>query len=134
MVNEKLEYEQIQRFERQMFQLQSADQIAKEIANELLQADALNLLHLMNSAVTSSSICLSLSTLLQQLGVDMSQSVARSHADVALHGDAVAKTRYRFLFSSGLGFSAISESSRQMADLRSAIFQLRSNDLNFKPQ
>ena len=115
MVDDKLDSEQVNRFDRLMFQLQSADQIAKEIANELLQSDPLNLLNLMNATVSSSSICHSLSTLLQQLGVDMSNT--KGDQDT-ISPDIIAKAQYKLLFNGTLGLSAIAESARQMADLR----------------
>lgn len=117
VVGDKLTLEQINRFDRLMFQLQGADQIALDIANELLQCGTLILLESMHISTSSSDICLALSALLQQLGVDMSNE---SNDKVkSIGSDIVAKAQYQLLFNGSLGISALTESSKQMADLRS---------------
>lgn len=96
-----------------MFQLESADQIAREIANELLENKSLDLLNAMHIALSSVDVCMALSVLLQQLSVGMNGGNAKS-SDIFLGG----KSPLRLLFNGALGLGALAESSRQMADLR----------------
>ena len=96
-----------------MFQLQSADQIAKQIADELLEGESLHLLNAMQMALSSIDVCMALSSLLQQLSVGMKgdnpKLVDMTYRD---------KSTFRLLFNGALGLGALAESSRQMADLR----------------
>ncbi|KZS06139.1 Nuclear pore complex protein Nup160 [Daphnia magna] len=113
LVSDNLLTEQIKRFDHSMFQLESADQIAREIANELLENKSLDLLNAMHIALSSVDVCMALSVLLQQLSVGMNGGNAKS-SDIFLGG----KSPLRLLFNGALGLGALAESSRQMADLR----------------
>lgn len=95
-----------------MFQLQSADQIAKQIADELLESESLHLLNAMQMALSSVDVCMALSALLQQLSVGMNGGEAKL-TDVSFN-----KSPFRLLFNGALGLGSLAESSRQMADLR----------------
>lgn len=114
LVNDALSVEQAKRFDNSMFHLQSADQIAAELADELLQNESHHLLSAMQMTLSSVDVCLALSALLQQLSVGMSSDAAARNVD-AVSG---IKSSYRLLFSGSLGLGALAESSRQMADLR----------------
>lgn len=102
----------MKRFDHSMFQLQSADQIARQIANELLENESYHLLNAMQMALSTVDICMALSALLQQLSVGMSGDVK------AVDVPTSNKSPFRLLFSGSLGLGALAESSRQMADLR----------------
>lgn len=115
LVGDNLSSEQIKRFDNSMFQLESADQIAREIADELLESKSLNLLNATQMALSSVDVCMALSVLLQQLSVGMNGGNEKS-SDVFLSG----KSTLRLLFNGALGLGALAESSRQMADLRYA--------------
>lgn len=115
LVNDALTAEQAKRFDILMSQLQSADQIASQFADELLQDDSLHLVNDIQMAMTGVDICLALSALLQHLSVVMGDETARQ---IETHLPAVNKSPYRLLFHGTLGLGALSESSRQMADLR----------------
>lgn len=106
-----------------MFQLQSADQIAAELADELLQSESLNLINSMRSVLSSVDVCLALSGLLQQLSVGMTTSTDDG-AGRSVDGVSISKSSYRLLFSGNLGLGALAESSRQMADLRYSLCDL----------
>ena len=116
LVNDSLSAEQVKRFSQCMFQLQSADQIAAELANELLQSDSLRLINSMQMSLSSVDVCLGLSGLLQQLNVGMNSS--EDGAGKTSDSASINKSPYRLLFSGSLGLGALAESSRQMADLR----------------
>ena len=107
--------EQINRFDQLMFQLQSADQIAKDIANELIQNDSLSLLDCINAELASIDFCLALSALLQQLSVGMANVRNDQHNKIA---QVPAKSSFHMLFNGAMGLGALVESARQMADLR----------------
>lgn len=119
LVSDTLTTEQSKRFDQSMFQLLSADQIAKEIADELLQTESLNLLNAMQMALSSVDVCLALHALLQQLSVGMSTDGAKN-----LVSTPSSKNQYRLFFSGSLGLGALAESSRQMADIRWLIVSL----------
>lgn len=97
-----------------MFQLQSADQIARQLADELLESDALHLLNAMQMALSSVDVCMALSSLLQQLSVGMNGANNAKTIDSQFN----TKSPFRLLFNGALGLGALAESSRQMADLR----------------
>lgn len=113
-MGDALSTEQTKRFDQSMFQLQSADQIAKQMADELLESESLNLLNTMQMALSSVDVCMALSALLQQLSVGMKGGDSKL-VDVAAYRD---KGSFRLLFNGALGLGALAESSRQMADLR----------------
>lgn len=104
----------MKRFDQSMFQLQSADQIAQQISDELLESESIHLLNAMQMALSSVDICMALSVLLQQLSAGMSGGGRVKANDVHISN----KSHFRLLFSGSLGLGALSESSRQMADLR----------------
>jgi hypothetical protein len=103
----------MKRFDQSMFQLESADQIAREIADELLEGESLNLLDTVQMSLSSVDICMALSVLLQQLSVGMNGGVPKL-SEVSF----TKQSPFRFLFNGVLGLGALAESSRQMADLR----------------
>ena len=108
--------EQINRFDQLMFQLQSADQIAKDIANELIQTDPLSLLDSINAELSTVDFCLALSALLQQLSVGMTNSVRDDQGNKI--PEVSTKSSFHLLFKGSMGLGALVESARQMADLR----------------
>ena len=119
MVNEALTVDQVKSFQQSMFQLDSADQIAAGMADELIQSESsLNLLNSMQMALSSVDICTALSALIQQLNVNGSSS--RIEVPV-VELDKEGKNSFRLLFNGSLGLGALAESSRQMADLRLAL-------------
>lgn len=103
----------MKRFDTSMFQLQSADLIARLIAGELLESDSLHLLNAIQMTLSSTDVCMALSILLQQLSVGMS-GVDTRLSDIVYNN----KSPFRLLFNGALGLGALAESSRQMADLR----------------
>jgi len=118
LVNDELSMEQINRFDQLMFQLQSADQIAKDIANELIQNEPLSLLDCINTELASIDFCLALSALLQQLSVGMTNTRVEQHNKIA---QVPSKSSFNMLFNGAMGLGALVESARQMADLRLAL-------------
>ena len=114
LVSDALSNEQMKRFDHSMFQLQSADQIARQLADELLECDSLNLLDGMQMALSSVDVYMALSCLLQQLSVGMSGAADNKLTDNQFSGNSP----FRLLFNGSLGLGALAESSRQMADLR----------------
>lgn len=113
VVSDSLSTEQIKRFDQSMFQLESADQIARDIADELLENESINLLNAVQMALSSVDICLALSVLLQQLSVGMNGGDPK-FGEISFNN----KSSFRLLFNGSLGLGALAESSRQMADLR----------------
>ena len=103
----------MKRFDQSMFQLENADQIAREIADELLENESLNLLETVQMSLSSVDICMALSVLLQQLSVGMNGGDSK-FGEVSFSN----KSPFRLLFNGILGLGALAESSRQMADLR----------------
>lgn len=125
LVNDVLTAEQTKRFDILMSQLQSADQIAYQFADELLQDDSLHLVTTIQMAMSNVDICLALSALLQHLSVAMGDETARM---IETNLPGVNKSPFRLLFHGALGLGALSESSRQMADMRYLHFPMFESD------
>ena len=121
LVSDNLSSEQMKRFDQCMFELQSADQIAHTLAEELLEDDSSKLLDAMQMALSSVDVCLALSALLQQLSVSMrggqeAKSIDMDQSPSFRFGGG--GTHFQMLFAGALGLGALTESARQMADLR----------------
>jgi len=121
LVSDNLSSEQMKRFDQCMFELQSADQIAHTLAEELLEDDSSKLLDAMQMALSSVDVCLALSALLQQLSVSMrggqeAKSIDMDQSPSFRFGGG--GTHFQLLFAGALGLGALTESARQMADLR----------------